>query len=282
MPVETIRFSSPEYPERLKELDRPPRGLWLMGSRDTLASPVIAIVGTRRSTHYGERITRELAGALARAGACILSGLARGIDAAAHRAALDVDGRTAAVLGTGVDVIYTRAHESLQREIATRGLLISEAAPGSRVHKGSFPNRNRIIAALADVVIVIEAPIKSGALITTDHALKLGRPIGVVLGNIDSPQSAGSNLLIRDGAHPILCVDDALMLAGLPPRAGTTVAPKDATERRVWDALVDGGASLDELCARTALPVSECLIAVSGLEIRGAVECALTGEIRRR
>lgn len=282
MLVETIASSSPEYPASLTDLAQPPERLWAIGDRRILRDPVVAIVGTRRATAYGERITRELASALARAGACVVSGMARGIDAAAHRGALDAGGSTVAVLGTGVDVAYPRTHASLHREIGEKGLLLSEMPLGARSHGGSFINRNRIIAALARVVLVVEAPVRSGALHTTDFALTLGRDIGVVLGNIDSPQSLGSNLLLRDGAHPIIEIDDALMLAGLPPRTRGAVRVDDPTELRIWGALGDGEATLDELCARAGLPVSECVAAVSGLELRGAVECSLTGTIRRR
>lgn len=280
--VATIPFRSPEYPAALEDLDDPPRTLWALGDLGILREPVVAIVGTRRSTGYGERITREIASALARAGACVVSGMALGIDGVAHRAALDAGGGTVAVLGTGVDVAYPKAHASLHREIVERGLVLSELKPGAKSHGGSFPNRNRIIAALARLTIVVEAPFKSGALITSDHALALGRDVAAVLGPIDSPQSAGSNELIRSGAHPIIQVDDALLLAGLSPQKKTAPRIDDATEMRIWAALESSAASLDELCARSALPVAECLAAVTGLEMRGAVECALTGEIRRR
>lgn len=282
MLVETIPFRSPEYPERLHELGKPPAQLWAIGNRAILRDPIVAIVGTRRATAYGLRVTRELSGALARAGACVVSGMALGIDAAAHRAALDAGGRTVAVLGSGVDVPSPSANKPLYREIGERGLILSEMAVGSPANRGSFLNRNRIIAALAQVTFVVEAPIKSGALNTAEHALTLGRDIAVVLGNIDSPQSAGSNRLVREGAQPIAEIDDALVLAGLARRGASSQAPEDPIELRVWSVLGDGEATMDELCGRTGLPVSECLIAVTGLEVRGAIECALTGVVRRR
>src|SRR5207249_9854011 len=144
---------------------------------------------------------RELAGALARAGACVVSGMALGIDAIAHRAALEVNGRTIAVLGTGVDIAYPRAHRGLHAEIVARGLVLSELPPGAHSHGGSFPLRNRIIAALAKVTIVVEAPEGSGALITSERALDLNRTVAAVPGPIDSPQSEGTNKLIREGAQ---------------------------------------------------------------------------------
>jgi DNA processing protein len=228
------------------------------------------------------RVTREIATALARAGACIVSGMALGIDACAHRAALDAGGKTVAVLGTGADVAYPRAHSSLHREIKDRGLILSELEPGARSDAGSFPRRNRIIAGLARLTIVIEAPFRSGALITSRDAMELGREVGAVPGPIDSPQSQGSNQLLRDGAQVITSVSDALSLVGLDPIARSSPELRSEGETRVWNALQARASSLDELCARTALPVSECLVAVTSLELRGIVECALTGEIRRR
>jgi len=227
-------------------------------------------------------MTAEVAGALARAGATVVSGMALGIDAVAHRAALDAAGATAAVLGTGADIAYPRAHVALHAEIAARGAVLSELPPGAHSHRGSFPERNRIIAALATATIVIEAPFDSGALITAERATELGRDVGIVPGPIDSPQSQGSNALLRDGAHPIVAVADALTLVGLAPPAVPS-APRLETdsEIRIWRALDDGSATMDELCARTGLPVTQCLTTVTALELRGVIECALTGEIRR-
>jgi len=272
----------PRYPERLADLKDPPALLWSIGDWSVLDAPVVAVVGTRRATSYGLRVTRDLVGALVRAGACVVSGMALGIDAAAHRAALDARGRTAAVLGTGVDVAYPRSHRALHAELALNGLLVSELSTGAHSHGGSFPMRNRIIAAIARLTIVVEAPVKSGALITANHALDLARDVAIVPGPIDSPQSRGSNELLRDGAHPIASIADALSLAGLAPQRRGEPAFEDETEVRIWSALEQGAASLDELCARSALPVSRCLTAITALEMRGVVECALTGEIRRR
>jgi DNA processing protein len=280
--LELVTEMDADYPIALRDLQDPPAILWRRGSLDVLRDPIIAVVGTRRATPYGQRMTREIVGALARGGATIVSGMALGIDATAHKAALDVGGRTVAVLGTGADVAYPRGHVALHREIGARGLVLSELPPGARSNRGSFPKRNRIIAGLARLTIVVEAPVLSGALITARDANELGRDVAAVPGPIDSPQSQGTNEYIRDGAHPITCVADALMLAGLTPQRRAAPAMDDETELRIWSALGDGAATLDELCARSALPVTQCLTAVTRLELRGAVECALTGEIRRR
>lgn len=270
------------YPETLNDLADPPPALWLVGDDAMLATPVVAIVGTRNATSYGERMTRELASALARAGACVVSGMARGIDSEAHRATLDVGGRTIAVLGTGVDIAYPTAHRPLHRIIGSRGLLVSELPCGDRAQKWSFPRRNRIIAALAAATIVVEAGVRSGALKTAGHALELGRNVAAVPGPIDSPQAAGSNMLIRDGAIVIADVADALTLVGLSaPREKPIILQSDA-EVRVWKALARGAVDMDGLCASVALPARECIAAVGAMELRGLVTCALTGEISRR
>jgi len=278
-----IEIGDEGYPAALLDLCDPPRVLWTIGELATLRPPVVAIVGTRKATPYGERVTREIAGALARAGACIVSGMARGIDGMAHRAALDVGGRTVAVLGTGVDVPYPVGHRPLHARIRANGLLLSEESPGAHAGPGSFPKRNRLIAALASVTIVVEAPQKSGALNTSTQADEIGRTVAAVPGPIDSAQSAGTNGLIRDGAIVIAEVADALQLVGLTP-PGKRPDPEVATpaERAVWTALADGALDVDTLAMRSGLPARECLAAVTTLELTGAIECALTGEIRRR
>jgi DNA processing protein len=243
---------------------------------------MVAIVGTRNPTTYGERVTMELASSFARAGAVVVSGMARGIDASAHRAALAANGGTVAVLGTGVDVPYPAGHAGLHRTLGRSGLVLSEQDPGSRPHKGSFPQRNRIIAGLCRLTIVVEAGARSGALNTAQHAADIGRTVAAVPGRIDSPQSAGTNLLIRDGAQVITTVDDALALAGLSPVARAPRVPLAPAEQKVWDSLKASPGTADEISARTGLPARDCMIAVSSLEVAGLVECLLTGEIRRR
>ena len=278
-----IELGDDEYPTALLDLRSPPRVLWAIGDFATLKPPVVAIVGTRKATAYGARVTRELAGALARAGACIVSGMARGIDGIAHIAALDARGRTVAVLGTGVDVAYPAGHRPLHARIRQRGLLLSEELPGAHAGPGSFPRRNRIIAGLASVTIVVEAGKESGAGITAEQALDLGRTLAAVPGPIDAPQSAGTNQLLRDGATVIADVADALQLVGLtPPIRRPDPDISTPAERAVWGALADGALDVDTLAVRSGLPARQCLAAVTTLELSGAVECALTGEVRRR
>jgi DNA processing protein len=271
------------YPMALEDLEYPPRQLYALGDARTLSGRCVSIVGTRRPTSYGLRVTRAIAGELARGGACVVSGMARGIDAAAHRAALEVDGRTVAIMGTGIDVPYPAGHRALHEQLTVRGLVLSEYGSGIRAHKGAFPRRNRIIAALAPVTIVIEAGYKSGALNTANQATDLSRVVGAVPGPIDSPQSCGTNELIRDGgASPITSVADALSLVGVSPPPKNRDAELSEKEMRVWQSLSGGGLDADTLAARSRLPARECLAAVTSLELLGMVECLLTGEVRRR
>lgn len=275
---------SAEYPIELNDLRIPPTELFAIGRAEVLAKPRVAIVGTRASTAYGERVARSLTRTFVHAGVTVISGMARGIDGAAHRTALEEGGDTVAVLGTGIDVPYPVGHRQLHRAIAERGLVISENPPGVTAHKGAFPKRNRIIAALAPVTIVVEAGFRSGALNTASQALELGRTVAAVPGPIDSDQSRGSNQLLRDGAVMIASTDDALTLLGISPVAGTRteIPALPEAEQKVWDALADGYTEMDSLPGSTGLAMAECLASVTSLEILGLVECSLAGEIRRR
>ncbi len=272
---------SSEYPTELLDLSTPPAQLYVIGNATALETPRVSIVGTRNSTAYGERATRTLTHAFVRAGVSVVSGMARGIDGIAHRTALEHGGRTVAVLGTGIDVPYPAGHRHLHRMIADRGLILSENAPGITAYKGAFPRRNRIIAALAPVTIVVEAGRKSGALNTASQALELGRVVAAVPGPIDSEQSVGSNELIRDGAVVIASVDDALALLGIRAQSKAVDPDLPDSQRQLWDLLADGPVDVDRLAAKSGLPLSDCLAGISSLEVLGLVDCTLAGEIRR-
>lgn len=280
MNIATSQLES--YPASLKDLPNPPSPLFMLGNKSLLDAPLIGIVGTREPTQYGLRIATLLSRALSSGGACVVSGMARGIDAAAHRAALEQPGKTVAVLGTGIDVPYPVGHRDLHRAISEKGLVVSESGPGARAHKGAFPKRNRIIAALCPVTIVVEAGHHSGALNTASQAMELGRTVASVPGPIDSPQSAGTNQLIRDGATVIASVDDALVLAGLSPAAPPPPYQLTEVDAMVWSALSRGPMSIDALSEKTRLSARDCLTAVTSLELQGMVESLLTGEVRRR
>jgi DNA processing protein len=280
--VEWARGSA-SYPIQLEELPDPPAVLYAVGDRGVLDRTVVTIVGSRRATPYGERVARLLSTELARAGACIVSGLAVGIDAATHRACIAVGGASCAVLGTGIDVIYPIENRELCEGI---GLVLSEYGPGVGGRRWSFPQRNRILAGLASVVIVVEAAQKSGALITAEVALELGRTVAAVPGPIDAPGSVGTNALIRDGAHVITDAWDALILAGFstsrPTTWGTTwgtsaTVTQTADEAALVAALRGGSAPAEILALRARLPADRCLAALSALETAGAVTAGTDG-----
>lgn len=279
-----IDANDPAFPHALKELKSPPQSIHAIGDESILAlapNRLVAIVGTREATPYGLKVTASLAQAFVAAGIGVVSGLARGIDSAAHRAVLEAGGRTIAVMGTGVDVPYPAGHRALHAEIAARGLVISESEPGTPAFQGCFPRRNRIIAALARVTIVVEAPYKSGAINTATWALDTARVVAAVPGPIDSPRSAGGNLLLRDGAQVIHTVDDALMLYGLSAGRSHEGPTLGALEAAVWEALGTGPAPVEDLAAKAGLTIRQTLEGIARLELNGMVRQQHGGEIER-
>ncbi|MBL8960395.1 MAG: DNA-protecting protein DprA [Gemmatimonadetes bacterium] len=288
--ISLVLAGSERYPASLGALEDPPLVLFAIGDLALLDAPAIAIVGTRAATNYGIQAAERLARGVARAGVVVVSGLARGIDAVAHAAALTSGGGTVAVLGTGVDVCYPRENLGLYRTICSRGLVVSEVIPGTRALPGAFPRRNRIVAALADVTLVIEAGVKSGALITAQHAIAMSRPVAGVPGPIDVDASAGSNQLLRDGAHVVTGVPDVLSVLDLTSRGRTRRARPEATEpagewtdaeTRVLDALARMPTRPDELVAAAQLPVTDVVAALTSLELRGMVSVDAVGMVHR-
>ncbi|MSR37178.1 MAG: DNA-protecting protein DprA [Gemmatimonadetes bacterium] len=271
-----VPMTAPEYPRSLLDLGDPPPVVFLRGRAELLALPAVALVGSRRATGYGRRTSARLARGVARSGAVVLSGLALGVDGEAHRGALEVGGATVAVLGTGPDVIHPASHGRLFRSILETGLVVSEFAPGTPPLAHHFPRRNRIMAALARVVVVVEAAARSGALITARHALDLGMDVLAVPGPIDAPTSVGANELLRDGAHPVLGPEEILRALGLPVTNEASLGPAPDTDAAaLWEALSPAPEGVDALASRTGLPPRRALAALSSLELEGwAVQSA--------
>jgi DNA processing protein len=269
----SIALGEAGFPPFLAGIYDPPRRLYLRGGRpDLLHGPCVAVVGARSCSGYGASVARMLARDLARAGAVVVSGLARGIDGEAHRGALEAGGATVAVLGCGIDRDYPRAHSGLARRIEESGLIVSEYPPGTEPAPWRFPARNRIIAGLSQVTIVVEARERSGALITADFALEEGREVLAVPGEITAAVSAGTNQLIRTGATPLLRVADALEALGLEAPASPREAahPEAAT---VLTILRDAPSCIDELAERTGLGADRISAVLVELELDGlAVE----------
>jgi DNA processing protein len=279
--IDLIASDAAEYPQRLKEIADPPAILYCQGKllpRDALA---IAIVGTRHATTYGQSQAERFAKGLALAGVTIVSGLARGIDSSAHRGALVAQGRTIAVLGSGILNLYPPDHRPLADEIARQGALLSEFPSLQPPKAGAFPQRNRLISGLSLGVLVVEAAIHSGALITARHAMEQGREVFAIPGRIDQRNARGCHQLIRDGAKLVETIDDILEELGpLPVPAdvdGRTIVHHPAElslnerEQAVLQAIDAEPTSIDQLVARTKLPVQHILSTISILEMRRLV-----------
>jgi DNA processing protein len=268
-----ISWDSEEYPIRLKEIDSPPPVLYTWGELDPNDRWAVAIVGTRRMSSYGETITQELSSALAINGITVVSGMARGIDGVAHRTALARGGRTIAVLGSGLDQLYPPEHRRLAKEISKNGAVITDYPLGTKPEARNFPPRNRIISGLALVVVIVEAGEGSGALITANFAAEQGREVFAVPGKIHSRTSIGTNQLIRDGAIPLLSVEDVLEALNFDVIIRQEVIdefmPEDEVERMVYEKLSFEPIHVDAIRAECGLPVSKITASLAMLELKG-------------
>lgn len=276
MKVYKLNHKHRSYPEKLKDLQPPAKQISMLGGDlDGLFDmPSLGIVGSRKATGYGRAVTEELASVLARAGTCIVSGLAYGVDSIAHAAALKAKGRTIAVLPGGLKAIYPAGHRQLAKEIALNGgALISEYADDFRPRKESFIQRNRIIAALSDILLVTEAAERSGSLHTANFALEMGRTVLAVPGNITSPASAGTNNLIKSGAIAVTRPDDILQALNITPQSlrQTDIYADNEEEAAVLEIIRSGVTSADELLRRSGLEVQSFQRTLSMLEIKGAI-----------
>jgi DNA processing protein len=316
-----VALDDPEYPAALLEAGEPPPALYVLGDPARLSRPSIAIVGSRHATPDGEEIAQTFARTLANAGFTIVSGLAAGIDAAAHRGALDAararprvrarrQGRdgpgtsgscfrwngppasTIAVTGTGPDRVYPASHRDLAHAIVARGCMVTPFPPGTPPLKGNFPRRNRLIATLARGVLVVEAALRSGSLITARQAAECGREVFAIPGSIHSPLSKGPHELIRQGAKLVESAQDVLdELGGAPapaePAPAAAAHPPPATAlppllAQVLDSMGGGPTSLDRLATRTGLPAEALASALVQLEIEGRVHALPGGRWQRR
>jgi DNA processing protein len=272
MEITVIRRREAAYPPLLAQLHDPPARIHLRGdaAAEMLHRTCVAVVGARNCSPYGAEIARMLGRELAAAGVVVVSGLARGIDGEAHRGALAGQGATVAVLGCGIDRDYPRSHAGLARRVCESGLLVSEYPPGVEPAPWRFPARNRIIAGLCAATVVVEARERSGALITADFALELGRDVFAVPGEITSARSAGTNNLLRQGAAPLLGADDVFQAIGVE-RAPAPVAAVTPEAGRLLEALADGSLSADELARVSGRTSAEVAAALVELELAGIV-----------
>jgi DNA processing protein len=278
--------NTPEYPASIASIPDPPLLLYVRGELTPADACAVALVGSRHCTDYGRRIASRLSAGLARAGATVVSGLARGIDGVAHRAALEAGGRTIAVLAGGLSRIYPPEHKELADQVAASGALMTESSMAQEPLPGLFPARNRLISGLSRVVIVVEAGEASGALHTAHHAVEQGRTVMAVPGPVDAAASAGCNALIRDGValcrgvddvleelHGVSAVEQAAKTGAAPTPTMEKPAPPSLTDeqRRVWDFLAGGARTVDEMAQQLGLAAQQLGAGLMMMEMKRVV-----------
>jgi len=280
--IRAVAWGRDGYPPLLAETPDPPVVLWVSGTVDVLALPSVAIVGSRAASPYGLEVAERFASDLAGCGLAVVSGLARGIDSAAHRGALEGGGPTVAVLGSGPDVIYPPEHARLAKEITERGAVVSELAPGTPPRAFHFPLRNRIISGLSRAVVVVEAAERSGSLITAECALEQGREVMAVPGSVLNGRNAGCHALIRDGAMLAdSAIDVVAALNGLPGGLALRASPTDETHPLVEKMGPGETYDLDQLCALSGEDPAVLLELLLTLELRGTVRRLAGGRFVR-
>jgi DNA processing protein len=277
-----VAWDEPAYPPSLAAIADPPAVLWMAGCREALQSPAVAIVGSRAGSPYALAVAERLAADLAARGVVVVSGLARGVDSAAHRGALSAGGATIGVLGCGVDVVYPAEHRELAREMRGRGALLSELVPGTPPLPHFFPLRNRIISGLARAVVVIEAGDRSGSLITARLALEQGREVLAVPGNVLNGRNRGGHALLRDGAKVVESADDILEELNLPAAGPGSAAHVSAAADPLLACLAPGECcDLDAIVDRSGVAIDRVLPRLLDLELRGMIRRAGGGRFVR-
>ncbi|SDG68218.1 DNA-processing protein DprA [Propionivibrio dicarboxylicus] len=280
-----VTLGSPEYPAALLEIPDPPTVLYVNGRVELLRRAAISVVGSRNPTPQGAANASRFAAALAQSGLAVVSGLAHGIDAAAHRGVLETEGDTIAVIGTGIDRIYPAAHRDLAREIVRRGCIVSEFPLGTPAIAGNFPRRNRLISGLSLGTLVVEAAVDSGSLITARLAAEQGREVFAIPGSIHSPLSRGSHALIKQGAKLVETVQDILdeLNYDTPVGPALTDTPQNhpVQSDTVLEHLGFDPCSIDTLAARTQLPIDTLSTRLLQLELEGRLSCLPGGFVQR-
>lgn len=276
--VKLVTFEDDEYPNKLRNIDDPPFFLFCKGDKSLLNKQGVAIIGTRMPTTYGKIVTEKFARELAEAGLVIISGLAYGVDSISHRQALDVKGKTIAVLGGGFDKIYPSEHTNLAKEIEENGLLVSEYSPDFSATKYTFPQRNRIVAGLSNGVLITEAGEKSGTIITKDYALDSGIDVYAIPGNITSSKSDGTNNIIAHSQGMcVLSPKDILDNLGISSSKKKKVNQLSFEENLILEILEEGEKTVDFLCEKTKLNINKLNSLLVSLEIKGVVRKSVGG-----
>ncbi len=273
MKIIKITEKDAQFPDQFRKTSKYPSELYCIGDLNLLQSLCVSTVGSRKCTAYGRNVARKIAGTLAENDITIVSGLARGIDMECHKAALDVGGKTIAVLGCGIDLCYPKENRKLKEEICEKGLVISEYPQGYKAMPYTFPARNRIIAGLSTSTVVIEAGYKSGSLITAEMAIDAGRLVYAVPGNITSPFSLGTNKLLQDGAMPVVVPEDILFDLNKSPKIKDSIILKmGEDERKIFDVLITHGEmSFDDIHSHTDIAVAKLTGIITVLEMKGII-----------
>lgn len=274
--VTVLTLLDHDYPDLLREIDQAPPVIYLKGALTPTDAFSVAVVGTRKVSEYGQQVTRDTCTYLAARGLTIVSGLARGVDALAHQHALKAGGRTIAVLGSGVDVIYPPEHRKIASAIIENGALISDYPLGTQPEGVNFPPRNRIISGLSLATVVIEAGDRSGALITADFALEQGREVFAVPGNVLSPVSRGTNRLIQNGAYAMISPQDVFDVLNLDQidakKDARRLLPTDDIEARILQVIDYQPKHIDEICNETDLAIEKVSAALTLMELKGMLQ----------
>ncbi|MDR0425022.1 MAG: DNA-processing protein DprA [Clostridiales Family XIII bacterium] len=276
--MKAIDMGDSAYPPLLACIANPPKRLYCRGDLSLLSMPAVAVVGARKASEYGKWAAYSIGKAMAEHGIAVVSGMAHGIDAWAHKGALAAGGKTIAVFGCGVDICYPKSNAKLMGEIIEKGLALSELAPGCHPSSFTFPMRNRIISGLSLATVIVEAGLKSGSLITAERAAEQGRYVYAVPGNIDRASSIGTNKLIQDGAMPIVSPDDVASDLGFV-RAGVIekrYMSLGADEKAIFDIIrFTGELTIDELCAKARMAPQDVSGLVTVMEMKGILETAM-------
>ncbi len=273
--IQVIDIKSAEYPAKLRDIPDPPGQLFCKGDTSLLNTKSVAVVGSRKNTVYGKNVALMIGKRFAGAGITVTSGLAMGIDAFSHEGALEADGKVIGVLGSGIDVMGPRRNRDLMnRGLENGGLVVSEYEPGYPASSWTFPARNRIISGLAEAVVIVEAGLNSGSLITAKHAAEQGRPVYAVPGNINSQSSIGTNLLIRDGVTPLVIIDDLIRDIGAATKKDAVSRPDmDADEERIFEVVrLMSGPTVDEIIRGTGFDPQLVNSLLTVMEIKGIIE----------
>ncbi len=275
--IEKIMKEDKRFPYLLKEIRQAPEQLYCRGRSELLDSRCVAVVGSRKCTRYGVTVAKSIGKRLARAGVTVVSGMARGIDSAAHEGALEAGGNTIAVFGCGVDMCFPVENRGLMKRIIEKGLVISEYPLGTKPAPYTFPQRNRIISGISESTVIVEAAARSGSLITAEFAAEQSRNVYAVPGNITSGSSFGSNKLIREGVTPLILIDDILTDIGIVPAVDDEIYyDMGEDERAIYDLVKKHGEiSYDDICAETCLSPARTGGIITVMEMKGIVATSM-------